>query len=96
MWAGIGDVPPGRKPEPRDRAAVVEKRSFRVPIQHASGGGAYVDIPFDVEEAFGKKRVPVRAWIDGEPCRGTLVRMGSESHVLIAEADPSAHRKGSG
>ncbi len=40
-------------------------------------------IPFDVEAAFGRKRVPVRATIDGEPYRGTLVRMGEPCHILI-------------
>lgn len=40
-------------------------------------------IPFDVEKAFGKKRVPVIASIEGQPYRGTLVRMGEPWHVLI-------------
>lgn len=40
-------------------------------------------IPFDVEETFGKKRVPVQATIEGEPYRGTLVRMGEPYHILI-------------
>jgi hypothetical protein len=58
-------------------------RRFRAVIEDAGGGGAYVGIPFDVESAFGRKRVPVHATIDGEPYRGTLVRMGTECHVLI-------------
>ncbi len=40
-------------------------------------------IPFDVEKAFGKKRVMIKATIDGEPYRGTLVRMGSPQHMLL-------------
>lgn len=40
-------------------------------------------VPFDVEQAFGSKRVPVCATIDGEPYRGTLVRMGGDCHMLI-------------
>jgi hypothetical protein len=59
-----------------------EKHTFRAVIENAGGGGAFVRIPFDVEQAFGKKRVPVRAWIDGEPYRGTLVRMGGPFHIL--------------
>jgi hypothetical protein len=56
---------------------------FTATIENAGGGGAYVRIPFDVEEVFGKKRVPVNASIDGQPYRGTLVRMGEPYHILI-------------
>jgi hypothetical protein len=57
-------------------------RRFSATIQRSEGGGAYVTIPFDVEAAFGRKRVPVHATIDGEPYTGSLVRMGGECHVL--------------
>ena len=56
---------------------------FEAVIQSAGGGGAFVIVPFDVEEVFGKKRVPIRATIDGEPYRGTLVRMGAPHHMLL-------------
>lgn len=58
------------------------KHTFRAVIQEGRGGGAFVRIPFDVEQVFGRKRLPVRAWIDGEPYRGTLVRMGEPCHIL--------------
>ena len=51
-------------------------------IEDAGGGGAFVAVPFDVEAAFGKKRVKVKATIDGVPYRGSLVRMGRPCHVL--------------
>jgi hypothetical protein len=57
--------------------------AFNAPIIDAGGGGMYVEIPFDVEETFGKKRVPVAATFDGEPYRGLVVRMGGEHHILI-------------
>jgi len=57
-------------------------RSFSAPIEQASGGGAYVTVPFDVEAAYGKKRVPVQATIDGQPYRGSLVRTSGQCHVL--------------
>jgi hypothetical protein len=60
----------------------MRKHTFRATIEAGRGGGAFVTIPFDVEKAFGKKRVPVRATIDGEPYRGSLVRIGTASHVL--------------
>jgi hypothetical protein len=59
-----------------------KKHSFRAIIQDAHGGGAFVQIPFDVEQAFGSKRPKVKATIGGEPYRGTLVRMGTDYHIL--------------
>ena len=61
---------------------MTNKHTFSAPIQNAGGGGAYVEVPFDVEKAFGSKRPKVRAIIEGVPYRGTLVRMGSECHML--------------
>jgi hypothetical protein len=52
-------------------------------IESAGPGGAFVSIPFDVERVYGRKRVPIEATIDAEPYRGTLVRMGGPSHMLI-------------
>jgi hypothetical protein len=60
--------------------------SFDAVIE-AAGGGAFVTIPFDVEQAFGKKRVPVQATFDGEPYRGLVVRMGGECHMLIVRKE---------
>ena len=60
---------------------------FRAIIENAGSGGAYVTIPFDVEKAFGKKRVKVKAIIDGEPYRGSLVRMGTPDHMLLVLKD---------
>ena len=59
------------------------KKSFTATIQNAGGGGAFVEVPFDVEKEFGSKRPKVKALIEGVPYRGTLVRMGSEHHMLI-------------
>lgn len=66
---------------------MADKVTFRAVIEDAGGGGAFVQIPFDVEQVFGRKRVPIRATIDGEPYRGTLVRMGTPCHVLIILKD---------
>jgi hypothetical protein len=60
-----------------------EKQRFQAVIEDAGDGGAYVRIPFDVEAIYGKKRVKIIASIEGEPYRGTLVRMGTPQHVLI-------------
>jgi hypothetical protein len=58
------------------------KQTFTATIQNAGGGGAYVEVPFDVEEAFGSKRPKVKAMIEGISYRGTLMRMGTECHIL--------------
>lgn len=60
-----------------------QKISFNAVIESAGGGGAYVSVPYDVEKIYGQKRVKIKATIDGEPYRGTLVRMGMPHHVLI-------------
>ncbi len=59
------------------------KHTFTATIQNAGGGGAFVEIPFDVEKEFGSKKPKVKAMIEGVPYRGTLVRMGSECHMLL-------------
>lgn len=62
-------------------------KTFTALIEDAGSGGAYVRIPFDVEKTFGKKRVKVRADIEGETYRGSLVRMGSDFHILGIRKD---------
>lgn len=57
--------------------------TFTATIQNAGGGGAFVEIPFDVEKAFGAKKPRVKAMIEGVPYRGLLVRMGGPNHILI-------------
>jgi hypothetical protein len=60
-----------------------QKYHFHAIIEPAGGGGAFIVIPFDVEKTFGKKRVKIKANINGVPYRGTLVRMGTPQHMLI-------------
>jgi hypothetical protein len=62
---------------------MAKKHSFTAVIIHAGGGGAFVEVPFDVEKAFGAKKPRVKALIEGVPYRGLLVRMGGEHHILI-------------
>ena len=60
-----------------------KKQTFTAVIQNAGGGGAFVEVPFDVEKEYGSKKPKVKATIEGVPYRGTLVRMGTECHLLI-------------
>lgn len=56
---------------------------FSARIQQGDGGGAFVEVPFDVEQVFGAKRVKIKASIDGIAYRGSLIRMESECHLLL-------------
>lgn len=58
------------------------RQTFTATIQNAGGGGAFVEVPFDVEKEFGSKRPKVKAMIEGIPYRGILTRMGSNCHIL--------------
>lgn len=56
---------------------------FEAEILAGSGGGAFVEFPWDAREEFGKGRVPVSCTFDGVPYRGSLVKMGRPRHLLI-------------
>ncbi|MBM3124542.1 MAG: DUF1905 domain-containing protein [Chloroflexi bacterium] len=62
---------------------MTQKHTFTATIMNAGGGGAFVEIPFDVEKAFDSKKPKVKAVIEGVPYRGTLVRRGGPNHMLI-------------
>ena len=62
---------------------MTKAHTFTATIQDAGGGGEFVEAPFDVEAAFGSKKPKVKALIDGVPYRGTLVRMGTDCHLLL-------------
>ena len=62
---------------------MLKKQAFTATIQNAGGGGAFVEVPFDVEAVFGSKKPKVKAMIEGVPYRGVLTRMGTECHLLI-------------
>ncbi len=77
-----------------------QQYAFRAVIEDAGTGGAFITIRFDVEEAFGKKRTKVKAWIDGELYRGSLARLagtafrnrtGDLAHLLQEDKRKSAH-----
>src|SRR5215203_2234940 len=62
---------------------MTKKQTFTAVIKNAGGGGAFVNVPFDVEKEFGSKKPRVKAMIEGVPYRGLLTRMGTECHMLI-------------
>ena len=61
----------------------MKKFKFKGKVEAASGGGAYVLFPFDVEREFGTKgKVPVKAAFNGVPYSGSLVKYGNPLHML--------------
>ena len=62
---------------------MTKRQTFTATILNAGGGGAYVEVPFDVEGVFGSKKPKVKATFEGVPYRGILTRMGTEHHLLV-------------
>lgn len=56
---------------------------FSAEILSADRGGAFVEIPYDLDKEWGSKRPQVKATFDGEPYRGTALKMGTECYVLL-------------
>ncbi len=57
--------------------------TFKARIEAASGGGACVFFPYDVEKEFGTRgRVPVKATFDGVPYTGSMIKYGAPQHML--------------
>lgn len=57
------------------------RRSFDAVILEGGGGGAYVEVPFDVAAVYGSARPKVIATFDGLAYRGTIATMGG--HFVI-------------
>ncbi len=60
---------------------------FQAKIEKNEKGGAYVIIPFDIEEKYAKKRLKVKATFDGEPYRGSISKYGTPFYFLIVLKD---------
>ena len=59
------------------------KFSAVIQASEIGAGGAYVLFPYDVQEAFGSTgRIAVKAMIEGEPYRGSLVKYGHPQHMF--------------
>ncbi len=66
----------------------MKKLKFNVKLEGvASGEGAALSAPFDVEKTFGTRaRVPVRGVINGFPFRSSLMPMGG-GHRMVVNKD---------
>ncbi|MEP6961149.1 MAG: YdeI/OmpD-associated family protein [Acidobacteriota bacterium] len=59
----------------------IEKK-FTAEILPGRGGGAYIEVPFDVEQIFGSKQPQVKATIEGETFPTRLMKMGKPCHIV--------------
>jgi hypothetical protein len=65
----------------------MQEQSFRATVMAGGGGGHLVRVPASVVEALGGKgRIPVRATFDGEPYRGSVVRMGGHACIGVRKS----------
>ncbi|MEO5925261.1 MAG: YdeI/OmpD-associated family protein [Bryobacteraceae bacterium] len=59
-----------------------QQHTFKAVIQEGRGGGAFAEVPFDVEEVFGEKRPQVKATMEGESFVWRLIKMGGPHHIV--------------
>src|SRR5687768_1225708 len=61
-----------------------EIQEFDAVLQVGEQNGAYVKVPFDVQQVYGTRGlVKIKATIDGEEYRGSLANKGMGCHILI-------------
>jgi hypothetical protein len=49
-------------------------------------GAAYLDLPFDIEEQFGKLRVKIKVWFDNKvEYRGSLAKMNGQYFLMLTK-----------
>lgn len=58
---------------------VYEFQAVMLPV--SDKGGAYIILPYDIRQEFGKGRVKVHATFDGHPYDGSIVDMGMKNEV---------------
>ena len=56
-------------------------------IQNEDMDAAYVEVPFDIKELFGKGRLAVHATFDGVPYDGQCVKMGTPCFIIGLRKD---------
>ncbi|MDE5977052.1 MAG: DUF1905 domain-containing protein [Turicibacter sp.] len=51
-------------------------------LQNGEMDAAYIEVPFDIKELYGKGRLLVHATFDGEPYSGQVVKMGTPCYII--------------
>jgi bifunctional DNA-binding transcriptional regulator/antitoxin component of YhaV-PrlF toxin-antitoxin module len=70
----------------REKVSLIVMKFMAEIKKHEGIDGAYVEIPFDVEAAFGSKRVKVKATFDSAAYRGSIVNMGGCFMIGMTQA----------
>lgn len=60
----------------------MELRFEAVIIQNGDMDAAYVEVPFDIKELYGKGRLLVHATFDGVPYSGQVVKMRRPCYII--------------
>ncbi len=60
----------------------MELRFNAVIIQNGTMDAAYVEVPYDIKELFGKGRLLVNATFDGVPYSGQVVKMKTPFYII--------------
>ncbi len=55
---------------------------FDAIIVDSGKGGAYVEVPFDIEKEFGSKRIKAKVLFEAVEYRGSIMKMGTECYIL--------------
>lgn len=56
-------------------------------LQKENMDAAYVEVPIDIKEVYGKGRLLVHATFDGEPYDGQVVKMGTPGYIIGVRKD---------
>ena len=78
LAAGASSIDP-----PGPSVAAVSRQRFEAVLQTTGRTATYVEIPFDVREAFGRARPPVRGSVNGFPFRSTLAPYGQAWYLVV-------------
>lgn len=76
---------------------MAEKQIFDCVLEKHEGMEATgITVPFDVEEVYGAKRVPVKVWVNGVEHRSTVCRMGGKYMMAVPKRfrDPAGIKAG--
>lgn len=60
----------------------MELKFSAVILQNKDMDAAYVEVPYDIKELFGKGRLLVNAAFDGVPYKGQVVKMGTPCYII--------------
>ena len=60
----------------------MELRFSATILQNGNMDAAYIEVPYDIKELFGRGHLLVNAAFDGIPYRGQVVKMGMPCYII--------------